>query len=251
MKKFFKIIKNIFIGVFLTVYFTFIILISTLLLNRNDYGVTQFNDKAMILIDEEIANEKYAKGSLVIVEEKELSELHIGDEIFVYQTNKVDKTVKIVVANVDKINMENNSPYVVLANDKTAWGEEFIAGTTFSIYPSIGGFLSFIESKWIFFSLLIVPCFFILLYEIYLVIITIKFGDMDDEELEEEIKEKHKKEKKYQDTITSQDEKIEELMKQINELKKESDKAKKTTKTTKKESKTKETTKKKTKKEEK
>jgi len=245
MKNFFKVIKNIFVGVFLTVYFTFIILISTLLLNKNDYGVTQFNDKAMILVDEEMSNEKYAKGSLVIVEEKELSELHIGDEIFVYQTNKSEQTIKIVIANIDKINMENNSPYVVLANDKTAWGEEFIAGTTFSVYQDIGGFLSFIESKWIFFSLLIVPCFFILLYEIYLVIITIKFDDIDDEELKEEIKEKHKKEKKYQDTITSQDEKIEELMKQINELKKESNKAKKATKTTTK----KETTKKKTKKE--
>lgn len=229
MKSFFKLVKSIIIGVFLTIYFTFVILISTLLLNKNEYGVTQFNDKAMILVDEEIANENYKKGSLVIVEEKQLTELNIGDEIFVYQTNKTDKTIKIVVAHVDKINMENNSPYVVLANDKTAWGEEFIAGTTFSVYPDIGGFLSFIESKWIFFSLLIVPCFFILLYEIYLVIITIKFGDLDDEEIANEIKEKHKQEKNYQDTISSQDEKIEELMKQINELKKENEKTKKST----------------------
>lgn len=236
MKKVLQIIKSILIGVFLTLYFTFIILISTLLLNKNDYGVTQFNDKAMILIDEEIANETYKKGSLVIVQEKKINELNIGDEIFVYKTNKTEKTVKITVANVDKINLENNSPYVVLANDKTAWSEEFIAGTTFSVYSDIGGFLSFIESKWVFFGLLIVPCFFILLYEIYLVIITIKFGDIDDEEYQEEVKNKKQKEKSYQDKITSQDEKIEELMKQINELKQEQNKNTKITKTSKKES---------------
>lgn len=245
MKKFFRIVKNILIGIFLVVYFTFIILVSTLLLNKNEYGVSQFNDKVLILIDEEIANENYDKGDLVVLEEKELSELKIGDEIFVYQSDKRDDTVKIVVSKIESIVTDVTSPYVVLSNDGTAWGEEFVAGTTFSVYSDIGGFLLFITSKWIFFSLLIVPCFFILLYEIYLVIVTIKFGDLDDDEEYEEIeKAKAKKEKKYQDTISSQDEKIEELMKQINELKQENAKNKEKNITEKKETKKKSNTKK-------
>lgn len=214
MKKVLKSIRNTIIGLFLFAYLAFIILISTLLLNRNDYGITQFGDKALILIDKQISNEKYPEGSLVIVKEQELSNLKINDEIFIYKTNKKDKSVQVVVAEIGKINLEATSPYIVLANDGTAWGEEFVAGTAHETYENIGMLLSFVESKWIFFCLLIVPCFFILLYEIHLVIVTIKFGDLEDEENIEE-------EQKYKDEIESKNEEIEELMKQIKELKEE------------------------------
>ena len=175
MKKVFIVIRNIILGIILFVYLGFIIIISTLLLNRNEYGISQFGDKALILITEPVSNPKYEKGNLVIVEETKISKLNIGDEVFIYKTDKKTKTVKVIVAKVGKINTEATSPYIVLANDGTAWGEDFIAGKAINTYKTIGGILSFIESKWIFFCLLIVPCFFILLYEIHLVIITIKF----------------------------------------------------------------------------
>lgn len=229
MKKVLIAIRNTIIGIFLFVYLTFIILVSTLLLNRNDYGMTQFGDKALILVDKQVSNDNYKKGTLVIVEQKSITKLNVGEEIFVYQTNKKDKTVKVVIADIGKINLEATSPYVVLANDGTAWGEEFIAGTAYKTYESLGSLLLFIESKWVFFCLLIVPCFFILLYEIHLVIVTIKFGDGDDEEYEEE-------EHKYKTELESKNEEIEELMKQIKELKKENSK-KEEKETTKKEKK--------------
>ena len=230
MKKVLIAIRNIIIGLILFVYLAFIILISTLLLNRNDYGMTQFGDKVLILVDNKVSNENYNKGSLVVVQTKSIKELKVGDEIFVYKTNKKEKTVNVVISDIGKINLEATSPYVVLANDGTAWGEEFIAGIAYKTYENIGTLLAFIESKWVFFCLLIVPCFFILLYEIHLVIVTIKFGDIEDEEYEEE--------QKYKDEIESKNEEIEELMKQIKELKKENNKKEekkkaKTTKTTK------------------
>ena len=86
MKKKFKIVRNIILGVFLFVYLSFIILISTLLLSRNEYGITQFKDKALIKIDEEVATDKYNKGSLVIVENKKIEELSLNDEIFLWAT---------------------------------------------------------------------------------------------------------------------------------------------------------------------
>ena len=214
MKKTFKIVRNIIIGIFLFVYLSFIVLVSTLLLNRNDYGVTQFGDKALIIIDEQVSTKNYNKGSLVIVEQKKINELKVDDEIFVYKTNKRENTLQIIISKIGKVNNEKNNEYVVLKNDGTSWGEDFIAGTAVKTYEGIGKILAFIESKWIFFCLLIVPCFFILLYEIHLVIVTVKFGDLDEEELEEESK-------KYQDTIDSKNEEIEALMKQIKELKKE------------------------------
>jgi len=213
MKKILKGIRNFILGVLLFIYLSFIIIISTLLLNRNDYGMTQFKDKALILVTNEVANEKYQEGSLVIVKEEDINNIKEGDEVFIYKSDKKTKTVKVVISKVGKINLEATSPYVVLANDGTAWGEDFIAGKAYAVYDHLGTLLSFIESKWIFFSLLIVPCFFILLYEIHLVIVTIKFGDEDEFEEDDE--------EAYKNQIDSKDEKIEELMKQIQELKKE------------------------------
>lgn len=216
MKKILIGIRNAIIGIFLFIYLSFIIVISTLLLNRNDYGMTQFKDKTLILVTNEVANEKYKEGSLVIVEEKEIADIKINDEVFIYKTDKKTKTVKVIISKVGKINTEATSPYVVLANDGTAWGEDFIAGSAYKVYEHLGMILSFIESKWIFFSLLIVPCFFILLYEIHLVIVTIRFDGMDEEYENDE--------EEYKNQIESKNEEIEELMKQIKELKKENNK---------------------------
>ena len=251
MKKFFIIIRNIFIGIFLVIYFSFIILISTLLLNRNDYGVTEFGDKALILVDEEISNENYKAGTLVIIERKKLTELEKGQEVFVYQPDKKDKSVNIVIANIAEIFPEDDSPYITLANNGSAWGEEYVGGTAYSTFDKLGSFLKFIESKWVFFILLIIPCFFILLYEVYLLIIAIKFDDYEDdeEEVKEEVKEtqviKEENEETNEDKLSyiekqimelkansnseisevveDKNEKIDDLMQQISALRKEYD----------------------------
>ena len=232
MKKMFKIVRNIVLGIILFVYLSFIVLVSTLLLNRNDYGVTQFGDKVLISIDETVSTEKYSVGSLIIAQNKKIKELKVGDEIFIYKTNKRENTVQIIISEIGKISTEDKNEYVVLKNDGTSWGEDFIAGVEFKSYEKIGSFMSFIESKWVFFCLLIVPCFFILLYEIHLVIVTLRFGDLD-EELEFEAEQ----DKKYQETIDSKNEEIEALMKQINELKKDNDVQKEEKETVKKETK--------------
>lgn len=241
MKKILITIRNLILGLILIVYLTFIIAISTLLLNRNDYGMTQFGDKTLILLEQEVSNQKYKKGSLVITKSKKISELKVDDEIFVYKTNKKTKSVNVVIAKIGKINLDTTSPYVVLANDGTAWGEDFIAGTAYQVYENVGTLLSFIQSKWIFFCLLIVPCFFILLYEIHLVIVTVKFGDLEEEEQEEE--------QKYKSALESKDEEIEELMKELKKLKKEQSE-KEPTKTKKQEKSKEESTKKEKKKSE-
>ena len=56
MKKGLIIIRNVIVGIVMVAYFAFIVAISTLLLNRNDYGVTQFGESVMILVDKEITN---------------------------------------------------------------------------------------------------------------------------------------------------------------------------------------------------
>lgn len=173
MKKVFKIIRNIIFGIFLVAYLSVIICVSTLVLNRNDYGYTEFGDKALLDIKEDTNN--YVKGQLVIVEKRVIDKLKVGDEIFVYQTNQQEKTVKVVSSTIKDVKAEETTPYITLSSDDTSWGQDYIAGEKVKVYNSLGSIVTFAESKWIFFAIFIVPCFFILLYEIYSVIVVIKF----------------------------------------------------------------------------
>ena len=66
MKEVFKIIKKIVVGLFVSVFFIFAIIMAILLINYNDYGVSQFGNTSLILVkDDTSAN--YKKGDLVVV----------------------------------------------------------------------------------------------------------------------------------------------------------------------------------------
>ena len=211
MKKAFKLIRNIVLGVIMFVYFIFIIFVSTLLLNKNDYGVTQFGDKALILVDGKTSNSDYKEGSLVVVQETFMKDLKVGDEVFIYRLDEKKKTVDIVISDVAEIHLDVSSPYITLANDGTAWGQDFIAGVAHKTYEDLGGFLNFMQSKWVFFALLIVPCFFILLYEIYMLIISIKYDDEEEAEVTNNVS---------SSVESTADDKVAELERQLAELKK-------------------------------
>ena len=177
MRKVLRIVRNIIFGVFLVIYLSIIIGASTLVLKRNDFGYTQFGNKSLIDIKEDTNN--YTKGQLVVVETKSIENLKAGDEVFIYQTNQTEKTVKVVSSTIKEVVTEETNPYVTISLDDSAWGQDYIAGQMSKVYNKIGGVLTFVESKWIFFVIFIVPCFLILLYEIYSVIIVIKFEGGD------------------------------------------------------------------------
>lgn len=80
-------IKKVVLGIIGILYFAFALVMTILLLNYNDYGVTQFGNASLVIINDEVANEKYDKGDLVIVESKKLEKLKVGDEIFTYRVD--------------------------------------------------------------------------------------------------------------------------------------------------------------------
>ena len=225
MKKGLIIIRNVIIGIIMVAYFAFIVAISTLLLNRNDYGVTQFGDTALVLVDNKISNKDYPEGTLALVETRKLEDLVVGDEVFIYQTNKKDNSVEIVISEVESVHLDVDSPYITITNNGTAWGEEFVAGVATKTYADLGGFLKFIQSKWVFFILLIIPCFFILLYEIYLLIIAIRFDEDEVEVVENDKLEDLAKQLEELKKANGEqgEEKLDDLMAQLNSLRKEYD----------------------------
>jgi len=149
---------------------------TVLLLNFNDYGVTQFGETSLIIIDEAISNDNYKKGDLVIVKNKKLEKYNIGEDVFAYKVDaKGNVSVDLgKVGNIypeeDAISFENGSNYSM----------EFVSGTPDKIYNDIGTYLSVIESKWGFLFIVLVPSFLIFVYEVYALIVEIKYGADED-----------------------------------------------------------------------
>ena len=173
-----KLIKKIFAYVFVTVFFAFAITMTILLLNYNKYGVTQFGDTSLIIVNGDISSDKYKKGDLVFVEEKKLRNLNVGDEIFTYRL-EVDGTPSIELGTIGQIYEKDNA--IAFENGDT-FDMEFVIGIANSKMDGIGTYLSIIESKWGFLFIVLVPSFLIFVYQIYALIIEIKFGSEDEQE---------------------------------------------------------------------
>ena len=180
MKKVFEITKKVVLGILLAAFFVFVITMTLLLLNFNDYGVTQFGNKSLIIIRDKVSNENYKMGDLLIVESMKLDEIKENQEIFVYRVEH-NGSVSIEVGNVDKTYSDENA--ISFENGST-YSMDFVVGKATKTYNNIGKYLAIIESKWGFLFIVLVPCFLIFIYQIYNLIIEIKYNKND--ELEEE-----------------------------------------------------------------
>lgn len=171
-----RIIKSIILSILFVAYFSFVIVMTVLLLNFNDYGVTQFGDTSLIIVNDEISNENYKKGDLLIVKKEKMEKLEIGQPIFTY---KVDAKGNVSI-DLGKIgNLYPEEEALAFENGST-YSMEFVAGTPQEKHESIGLFLSIVESKWGFLFIVLVPSFLIFVYEVYTLIVEIKYGSDED-----------------------------------------------------------------------
>lgn len=167
-----NIIKKVIIGILVVIFFSFVIAMTVLLLNVNDYGVTQLGDTAYIIINEEISLDHYEKGDLVLVEKKTLKNIEVGDEVFVYKTEK-NGSVTIDVGVVGEKHEDDNA--LSFENGST-YSMRYIAGEASKVYNNIGTYLSIVQSKWGFLFIVLVPSFLFFVYEICALVIELKYG---------------------------------------------------------------------------
>lgn len=174
-----KVIKSIVTSILGFVFFVFALGMTVLLLSYNDYGLSEFGNKTLILMTDDIYSENYKKGDLVVVEKRGFSRtggytdvIEQGDEIFAIRVDAYGNAY-VEIGVVGKIYEDEQA--ISFENGST-FGLKFVLGEAVDTYPNIGGFLSIVESKWGFLFLVLVPCFLIFMYEIYSLIIEIKYG---------------------------------------------------------------------------
>ncbi len=170
-----RFIKKLIFGIIVIAFFIVAISMSVVLLNVNDYGVTQFGDTSLIIIGDEISSPKYKEGDLVIVESKSINDIQINDEIFIYKINE-DNGADVILGNIGEVFVDEE---VVAYENGVSYSMKFVAGEGTKVYEEVGKYLEILQSTWIFFFVIVVPCFLIFIYQIYALIIEIKFGDKD------------------------------------------------------------------------
>jgi len=169
-------VKKVFFSIVIFVYFAFALIMTMLLLNFNDYGVTKFGQTSLIILREKVSSNEYKQGDLVLVEETELKDIKVGETIFTYRADSKGKVhidfgkVGKVYEEEDAISLENGNNYSM----------EFVAGRPTKIYNNLGTYLSIIESQWGFLFIVLVPCILLFIYQVYALIVEIKYGGEED-----------------------------------------------------------------------
>lgn len=171
-----KIIKKVVFTIVGVGYFLFALCMTLLLLNFNKYNVTQFGDTSLIIINQDVSREEYDKGDLVIVESTQVENISIGDTLFCYKVDSNGNPL-LEIGNVGEVYLEEDA---ISFDNGDTYSSRFIAGKPVKVYDDIGSFLSVVESRWGFLFIVLVPCFLIFIYEIYALILEIKYGEEED-----------------------------------------------------------------------
>lgn len=163
MKKIIKIV----LGVIITMYIIVAVFLTSCLLNYNKYGITEFKNKTLVIIDSDELQNYYKKGSLVVVKKNKISDVKSGDYIFFYNTYGSQVSISYTdVKLVEKIN-DNEYSYT-LSGGKMLSSKNLIGrAETSKVYKGAGSLLETLSSKLGFLLFIIFPILIAFVYEIY------------------------------------------------------------------------------------
>lgn len=164
----------------------YVICITAFLLCKNKYGFTQIGDMTFITINEEASEylEESQKGDLLLVKENK-DDITVGDKIYYYDTEDSTYVVKSNHVKEMKTSDSGMGVYVLDDEENSTIATTRAIGKYSTIYHTIGGILDILQSRLGFLLLVILPILLIFMYQIYALIVVIKYGDDEIEEKEE------------------------------------------------------------------
>ena len=172
----------------LIILYVIIAIISTiLLLSFNKYKVSVFGDYSIVIVDSNELEPSFSKGDLVIVKSSSLYK--VGENVFFY--NIVDRKVEVTLANISKVEevTDGMSGYEIPGGSLISHEEVIGSTLNVKVFHHIGSLLRFIESKYGYLVLIVIPSGAALLYEIYNFVV-IRKEEIEQEKAEEERRKK-------------------------------------------------------------
>ena len=139
----------------------------------NDDGVTEVGDTSIVIIKDKIANENYKKGDIILVEDKPMKSIQVGDELFAYRIDSKGNA-NIEIGTVGQVHLDSEA---ITFENGDSYSYEFLIGEGTKTIAGFGTFLGLVESKWGFLFTVLVPSFIFFVYNLYALIVEIKYGD--------------------------------------------------------------------------
>lgn len=179
MKKFLKGLWGL-VEVIIIIY---VICMTAFLLCKNKYGFTQIGDMTYITINEHLQSylPETKENDLLMVKQNN-KDINVGDKIYYYAVENNEYVIKTAHVKENVISEDDMALYQLDDEAKTTIATTRVIGKYSAIYHNIGGVLDVLQSKIGFLLLVILPILLIFMYQIYALIIVIKYGE---EELEE------------------------------------------------------------------
>lgn len=197
--------------VFIVIY---VILITSLILNKNKYGYTEFFGCTLHnvnLIDENNIKNAH-KGELLVV--KNSNDIEVGDLIYYYVAYNDSYLIRSDY--VTKIARDDLSALYTVhrGNDDFSIASERVLGKYANLYPTIGGILEVVESRIGFLFLVLLPIMIVFIYQVYEFIVVLHYEDVtedDDSDNDKDNKKTTKLEKTKSDKFKFSDNDVEIL----------------------------------------
>lgn len=161
-----RVVRNIVI----CLYFIVTVLITYCLLSYNEYNVTEFKDKTILVYEDKENN--YKKSDLLVINKGK--HYKKGDVIFYYDT--YDNPAKIKISKILNVSGVNETVKAYTLEDDRVFNDDNIIGTVSNTnrYILLGSIYTLLVSKWGYLIIIIFPILVAFIYEIYQIIREIK-----------------------------------------------------------------------------
>lgn len=148
------------------------IFVTVCLLSYNDYKVSVFGTKSLVLVTDDSLEPRFKKGDLVIVDKK--ANVINGRKAFFY--DKGELKIDIKLGTVEAIEKVTSTESTYTFEGSLRKSGEYVLGPAdgAEVIPTVGGILAILESKWGFLFLIVMPSLLAFIYQISVVVSEIR-----------------------------------------------------------------------------
>ena len=169
-----KKVKSLMLDVVVGVWFVVAVFVTICLLSYNEFKVTTFGKYSLIIMDSDELEPEYLEGDLLVVKRNGDNKINKGDDVF-YYNSQMNSSVLIYNDKVQDKEETSRTDTTYVLDDHKVSGEYVIGKKeTSKSYHSLGAALGLLTSKWGFMFLVIFPTLFAIIYEIMMIVDSLK-----------------------------------------------------------------------------
>ena len=155
--------KKILFSIIEIIYLVISILMTSYLLNYNDYNIAEYGKTTYVTLDKQLG--EYKEGSLLKIT-KDIGNIKAGDGIFYYDT--FNTSMKVSYTKVTSVNKVNDNEYTyTMENGSMISSSYVIGGTAQTKSYGIGKIVDFLASRWGYLLIIVLPILIVFIYELY------------------------------------------------------------------------------------